>query len=138
MPGEKSLEMQEYYGNKGNSFWKLIFTIFNKSLTQNYDEKLKLLTENHIALWDVLAFCERKGSLDSNIVNEVANDFESLYQQYPKITKVFFSSKNAEKYYDKYIGRKPGIEYITLPSPSGANASKTFEQKLEEWRKLKV
>ncbi|NBL65178.1 DNA-deoxyinosine glycosylase [Flavobacterium sp. NST-5] len=138
MPGEKSLELQEYYGNKGNSFWKLIFTIFNKSLTQNYHEKLKLLTENNIALWDVLAFCERKGSLDTNIKNEVANDFEDLFQKYPNITKVFFSSKNAEKYYDKYIGRKLGIEYVTLPSPSGANASKTFEQKLEEWRQINI
>lgn len=26
MPGEKSLNLQEYYGNRGNQFWKRINT----------------------------------------------------------------------------------------------------------------
>jgi len=136
MPGEKSLELQEYYGNKGNSFWKLIFTLFDKPLLQNYSEKTSLLIENNIALWDVLAFCERTGSLDSNIKNEVANDFESFYRKYPSIKHVFFSSKNASNYYDKYVGRRNDLKYNILPSPSGANASKSFLQKLSEWEAI--
>lgn len=90
MPGEKSLELQEYYGNKGNRFWKLLFTLFNRPLPKEYIEKKQLLEENNIALWDVLAYCERTGSLDSNIKNEKANDFESFYKQYPNIKHVFF------------------------------------------------
>ncbi|MEZ0006543.1 hypoxanthine-DNA glycosylase [Flavobacterium sp. 28YEA47A] len=136
MPGEKSLELQEYYGNKGNSFWKLLFTLFDQPLPKEYAEKKQLLKENDIALWDVLAYCERTGSLDSNIKNEKANDFESFYKQYPNIRHIFFSSKNASNFYDKYVGRKKDLQYSILPSPSGANASKSFLQKLEEWEAL--
>ncbi len=136
MPGEKSLELQEYYGNKGNSFWKLLFTLFDKPLPKEYTEKKQLLEENDIALWDVLAYCERTGSLDSNIKNEKANDFESFYKQYPNIKNVFFSSKNASNFYDKYVGRKKDLQYFILPSPSGANASKSFLQKLDEWEAI--
>ncbi|PZQ89234.1 MAG: DNA-deoxyinosine glycosylase [Flavobacterium johnsoniae] len=136
MPGEKSLELQEYYGNKVNSFWKLLFTLFNRPLPKEYIEKKQLLEENNIALWDVLAYCERTGSLDSNIKNEKANDFESFYKQYPNIKHVFFSSKNASNFYDKYVGRKKDLRYSILPSPSGANASKSFLQKLEEWEAI--
>lgn len=133
MPGEKSLELQEYYANKGNSFWKLLFTLFDQPLLHAYSERKQLLAENDIALWDVLAYCERDGSLDSNIKNEKANDFEAFYKKYPDIKHVFFSSKNASNFYDKYVGRRKDIQYTILPSPSGANASKSFMQKLEEW-----
>ncbi len=134
MPGEKSLELQQYYGNRGNHFWKILFEMFGRPLSIEYNERLQLLSENKIALWDVLQFCEREGSLDSNIKNELPNDFESFYAQFPNIKAVLFSSKNAMVYYDKYVGRKPGLQYYVLPSPSGANATKTYLEKLEEWR----
>ncbi|KGO88567.1 DNA glycosylase [Flavobacterium rivuli WB 3.3-2 = DSM 21788] len=134
MPGEKSLLLQEYYGNKGNQFWRLLFSVFNLEPETNYMDKIKFLKDNSIALWDVLQYCEREGSLDSKIKNEVANDFEIFYSKYPLINKVFFSSKNAAAYYDKYVGRKGYIEYNVLPSPSGANATMSFMQKLEIWK----
>lgn len=134
MPGEKSLELQEYYGNRGNHFWKLLFLIFDREYTYEYSKKLELLKEHQIAVWDVLEYCEREGSLDSRIKNEVPNDFTDFYKSYPNIKHVFFSSKNASAYYDKYVGRKEGIDYTTLPSPSGANASMPFAKKLEAWK----
>lgn len=137
MPGEKSLQLQEYYGNRGNQFWRLLFTVFDKQVKDAYTDKIALLKEQGIALWDVLQYCEREGSLDSNIKNEVANDFEAFYKKYPDIVYVFFSSKNAAAYYDKYVGRKAHISYEVLPSPSGANATMTFLQKLDIW-KIKI
>lgn len=136
MPGEKSLELQQYYGNRGNQFWKLLFTIFNKELIDDYEERIRLLEDNNIAVWDVLEYCEREGSLDSRIKNEHANDFASLYRQFPNLEYVFFSSKNAAAYYDKYIGRRAGLCYGVLPSPSGANATKSFDEKLEVWKEM--
>lgn len=133
MPGEKSLELQEYYGNRGNQFWRLLFTMFNLPLSHEYGEKIKFLHDHHIAVWDVLESCERDGSLDSRIKNECPNDFKSFYLDHPHIKDVFFSSKNAAAYYDKYVGRRNDINYYILPSPSGANATKSFQQKLEEW-----
>ena len=133
MPGEKSLELQQYYGNRGNQFWKLLFLIFGKELSDDYKEKVRLLRDNHIAVWDVLEYCEREGSLDSGIKNEQANDLVSLYKKYPRLEYVFFSSKNAAAYYDKYTERREGIHYDVLPSPSGANATLIFQEKLEIW-----
>jgi hypoxanthine-DNA glycosylase len=134
MPGEKSLELQEYYGNKGNQFWKLLYALLDLPLTHNYEEKVRFLKDYGIAVWDVLESCEREGSLDSKIKKEKANDFKTFYLKHPHIKHVFFSSKNAAAYYDKYIGKSIGINYETLPSPSGANASMSFKDKLEIWR----
>jgi len=136
MPGEQSLKLQEYYGNRGNHFWKLMFTVFHEPFNADYTSRKQFLVRNGIALWDVLAHCERKGSLDSNIKNEVPNDFQSFHLKYPNIQYVFFSSKAASKYYDKYAQRINSIEYFILASPSGANAGKTFLQKLDEWKIL--
>jgi len=133
MPGEKSLELQEYYGNRGNQFWRLMFEIFKKPIVHDYKEKVQLLNEYRIALWDVLAYCEREGSLDSNIKNEMPNNFEKFHKEHPGISHIFFSSKNAAAYYDKYVGRRENISYTILPSPSGANATKPYSVKLEEW-----
>jgi hypoxanthine-DNA glycosylase len=96
-----------------------------------------LLAVRGIALWDVLQYCEREGSLDSKIKNEIPNNFKAFYANYPSIKHVFFSSKNAAAYYDKYVGRKKEINYDVLPSPSGANASKSYSDKLKEW-KIKI
>lgn len=134
MPGEKSLEIQQYYGNKGNQFWKLMFSLFNKEFSSDYDERKQLLKDHNISVWDVLQYCEREGSLDSAIKNEIANDFSSFYAKYPNIKHVLFSSKNAANYYDKYVGKRKGIDYEVLPSPSGANATKSFSEKLEIWK----
>jgi len=134
MPGEKSLKLQQYYGNKGNHFWKLIFTIYGEGFTMDYEARIELLHKHNIALWDVLQYCEREGSLDSKIRNEIPNNFTAFYSRHPNIKKVFFSSKKAAAYYDKYIARKEGLTYDVLPSPSGANATATFEQKLDIWK----
>lgn len=136
MPGEKSLELQQYYGNKGNQFWRLIFSVYNMPMPENYADKIAFLKNNGIALWDVLSHCERVGSLDSNIKNEVPNDFEAFFKTHPNIKRVFFSSKNAEKYYAKYAVKHHDISYCALPSPSGANASMRFEEKLWLWKNI--
>ena len=134
MPGEKSLQLQEYYGNRGNQFWRIMFAVFNEPFTLDYTAKLNFLKRNGIAVWDVLEYCEREGSLDSNIKNEVPNDFAAFYAKHPNIKTVFFSSKNAAAYYDKYVGKREHLVYITLPSPSGVNASMPYVKKLEIWR----
>jgi hypoxanthine-DNA glycosylase len=135
MPGEKSLELQEYYGNKGNQFWRLLYAMLGEELSHDYNTKRDFLKNHHIAVWDVLSHCEREGSLDSKIKNEVPNDFDTFYKENPHVKNVLFSSKNASAYYNKYVGRREGIHYDVLQSPSGANATKSFTEKLEDWTK---
>lgn len=138
MPGDRSLQLQQYYGHAGNHFWKIMFSLFGLPFTKDYEERKNLLLNNGIALWDVLKGCECKGSADHNILNEEPNGFQSFYHQHPGIKKVFFASKKAESFYDKYIGKSPDKLYQVLPSPSSANTWKTFEQKLDEWRIIAV
>jgi hypoxanthine-DNA glycosylase len=64
IPGAKSLEMRQYYAHPQNRFWKIIFELLNENFTTDYSEKIKILKKHHIALWDVIDSCERKGSLD--------------------------------------------------------------------------
>lgn len=136
MPGDRSLVLQQYYGHAGNHFWKLIYTLFDQPLDPDYEARKRFLLEHEIALWDVLESCTCEGSLDSNIKNEVVNDFSAFYQQYPKITHVFFDSRKAEEFYLRHVKKSADKIYHLLPSPSRANASKSFEQKLEAWKEL--
>ena len=138
MPGDRSLQLQQYYGHAGNHFWKILFTLFNMPFTKDYEVRRQLLIDHGIALWDVLRACECEGSSDNNIKNEVPNDFQSFYSTYPAIKHVFFASKKAEAFYDKYVGKDPGKEYKTLPSPSSANTWSTLEQKVEVWKQIKT
>ena len=133
MPGESSIKKQQYYGHGANHFWKIIFSLFEQPLSQSYEERKQLLAINSIALWDVLESCEGKGSSDSNIKNEKPNDFVTFYSEHPLIKTVFLTSGKAEKFYDKYIGKRKDLEYILLPSPSPQNKWKTFEEKVQEW-----
>lgn len=136
MPGERSLRLQQYYGHAGNHFWKLIYTLFNQPLDPDYQGRKQFLLEHHIALWDVLESCTCEGSLDSNIKNEKVNDFAAFYRRYPRIRHVFFDSRKAEEFYLRHVKKSEDKVYHLLPSPSRANASKSFEQKLEAWTEL--
>lgn len=133
MPGEESLRKQQYYGHPNNQFWKILFILYNKPLASDYQERVALLLENGIALWDVLQSCEGEGSLDSNIRNERPNDFNKFYLQHPLIKHVFFTSKKAEEYYRRYVKFTPDKEYATLPSPSPANARMILNEKVDKW-----
>lgn len=136
IPSVESLRKQERYGHKSNQFWKIIFTLFDKPLPDNYEEKNAFLIENNIAIWDVLESCEGKGSLDSNIINEKPNDFKAFFKEYPQIKHVFFTGKKAEEFYKKYVGFDKDRIYTTLPSPSPAHARMTLSEKTEHWKVL--
>ncbi|WP_165040865.1 DNA-deoxyinosine glycosylase [Dysgonomonas sp. ZJ709] len=134
MPSEESLRKQEYYGHKSNQFWKILFTLFAQPFSIDYKERVALLIENRIALWDVLCSCEGQGSADTNIKNGQPNNFALFLSAHPHITHIFFTSKKAEEFYRKYIGFDNNKVYLTLPSPSPANAGTPLVQKIEKWK----
>ena len=135
MPGERSLNLQQYYGNRGNQFWKLLFEVLDIPFSEDYNDRQQTILEHNFALWDVLQYCDREGSLDSSIRNEIPNDFTSFYRRYPAVQAVLFTSKNAAAYYNKYVGRQDGLYFDVLPSPSGANATMRYHEKLAVWQK---
>jgi len=137
VPGVKSLEKQEYYGHPQNKFWKIIFELFDENFTENYDEKIEILKKNKIAVWDVIDTCERKGSLDSEIRNEEANDIENLLQKHPNIRAVFCNGGKALKNLNKILNKNSEIPVYLLPSTSPLHTI-SFDRKLEKWKILKT
>lgn len=136
VPGAKSLEMQEYYAHPQNQFWKIIFHLFNENLPSDYVEKLEFLKRKNIALWDVIDTCERKGSLDSEIRNEEANDIQQLLQNYPSIKAIFCNGQKSFKNLQKIMGKESEIPIFVLPSTSPLHTI-SFEKKIKEWEILK-
>jgi hypoxanthine-DNA glycosylase len=133
MPGIASLEKQEYYAHPRNHFWKIIYTLFDKlPVSDNFEEKIKLIKAYKIGIWDVLENCERKGSLDIHIKNHKPNDFYNLFKTYPNIKKIIFNGKESHRYFIKNFEQKKGITYFVMPSTSPANTM-SFENKLKNW-----
>ena len=85
LPGDKSLELSEYYAHPRNRFWKVIVTITASESPATFADKQHLLLSNTIALWDVAHSAQRKGSLDSAIENVVPNDIDAFIAQHKKI-----------------------------------------------------
>ncbi|RXZ38458.1 DNA-deoxyinosine glycosylase [Oxalobacteraceae bacterium CAVE-383] len=134
-PGAASLAAQQYYGHPQNQFWKLLSAVLNIDLVSlPYPQRLKALLANNIGVWDVIAACERKGSLDSAIRNAQHNDFAPLKKRCPKLKRVCFNGKTSGKLEAAFA--EAGFETLVLPSSSPANASWSFARKLEVWSKI--
>ena len=133
IPGIRSLEMQQYYAHPQNKFWKIICEIFNEEFTTNYQQRIKILEKHHIALWDVIDTCERKGSLDSEIRNEEANKIEELLRNFPNIKAIFCNGQKSHKNLQKILGKKFRLPIIVLPSTSPAYAGLSYFDKLKLW-----
>ena len=134
IPGVKSLEIQQYYAHPQNKFWKIIFELFNEKFTTDYDERIKILEKYHVALWDVIDNCERKGSLDSEIRNEEANKIGELLHNYPNIKAIFCNGQKSHKNLWKILPKDFYLPIIVLPSTSPAHASLRYEEKLKSWK----
>jgi hypoxanthine-DNA glycosylase len=85
-----------------------------------------------MGLWDVLGSCERKGSLDVNIKNQIVNDFEALFIKYKNIDTLIFNGKESYRFFYKKYGQIKGITYHVMPSTSPANTM-SFENNLNLW-----
>ncbi len=135
MPGVDSLRKNEYYGHTRNAFWRIMFDLLECEHTDDYEAKKQMLLKNHIALWDVISKCERKGSLDSKIKADEANNFTELYGKYPNIQYVYFNGAKAYDTYRKKVGFDDVREFVRLPSTSPAHAV-AYKTKLDAWREV--
>lgn len=136
LPGDKSIELNEYYGHPRNRFWKVLATVSNNAIPKNYQEKINLLTTLKIGLWDTAYKANRSGSLDSAIKDEVPNDLENFITNQPELKMIAFNGKTSEALFNKYFDKKSHITYLSLPSTSPANAKFTFEMLCEAWQDI--
>jgi hypoxanthine-DNA glycosylase len=138
-PGVRSLQAQQYYAHPQNQFWKLIFEAFSASSRQeicasSYENRSNWLLQHGIGLWDVYAACEREGSLDSAIENAQLNDLASLKKRCPQLQAI--AHNGGESYRHARHTQGLGLPVYKLPSSSPANASWSFERKLQVWREV--
>lgn len=136
LPGEKSLELGEYYAHSQNRFWKIISSISEQKLPITYVEKKQLLLFAKIALWDVAHQATRMGSLDSAIKNEQPNNLPLFISKHKNLKIIAFNGIKAQQLHDKYFDRKKDLKYLSLPSTSPANARINFETICAQWKKL--
>lgn len=131
-PSVMSRETGFYYGHPRNRFWRLIAEIFNTPLPCTVEEKKELILNNRLALWDVIASCQIKGSSDSSITDVIPNDLLTIIDN-SCITDIVTNGGTAFRLYMKYQHNITGINPIKLPSTSPANASWSFERLIQEW-----
>ncbi len=136
LPGDKSLELNEYYGHPRNRFWKTIAAITNNEEPTSYEDKKALLLKSKIGLWDIAHKAIRKGSLDSAMQNEQPNDIPNFITAHGNLKTIAFNGKKSQALFDKYFERNEGIKYLCLPSTSPANAGFSFETICKIWQQL--
>lgn len=136
-PSVKSRENQFYYGHPQNRFWKVLAALTDSELPETIEDKKKMLLDNRIAIWDVIAQCDIAGSSDSSIKNVVPADIGQVLKD-SNIQKIYANGNTAKKLYDKYVLPKVQIEIEGLPSTSPANAGYSLDRLIEAWGKIKV
>lgn len=136
-PSVKSREEMFFYGHPQNRFWKVTAAVFGCEVPETVSEKREFLLKNNIAVWDTIASCDIVGSSDSTIKNVIPNDIGKILDG-AHIRQIFVNGKTSEKYYNKYIRNKIGIEAVCLPSTSPANAQWSLEKLIDAWRIIRL
>ncbi len=145
MPGVASLEAGQYYAHPRNAFWPIMAALTGCAATAPYAQRTCALLDTGIAVWDVLAACERTGSLDTAIApaSMQANDFAGFFHAHPQIRHVFFNGGLAEQSFRRLV-LKPQqaaiapappftCHFLRLPSTSPAHAGRSLAEKQRVW-----
>lgn len=139
MPGVASLNAREYYAHPRNRFWPLMAALVGRELPDRYEDRLQMLTDHGIALWDVLAECERSGSLDASIdtASQQPNRIGELIAACPEIRTIATNGGHASRTFVRFF---PALSrerlHIALPSTSPANARWPMPALIEAWSVL--
>lgn len=143
MPGEASLRAGQYYAHPRNVFWPIMGALLGFAPDADYRACTAALRSSRIALWDVMAECERAGSLDSGIRSASirVNDFAALFQTCPGIRLVVFNGGTAQREYERRVLPELSrdsihVDRLRLPSTSPAYAAMGFDDKLRAWSAL--
>ena len=134
-PSVKSRESGFFYGHPQNRFWKVLAGILDVPVPVTIDEKKKMLLGHHIAVWDVIASCEIKGSSDSSIKHVVPNDLNRILSV-SHIEQIYTNGNAAFQLYEKYCKSQTHMDAIKLPSTSPANAVYSLEKLVEIWKSI--
>lgn len=136
-PGAASLRAGQYYAHPHNHFWRIVQALWPQHPLpdrQDYGLRCDWLLARGLGLWDVYASCERVGSLDTRIRNAQVNDFAALRARCPRLAAI--AHNGGESFKHARSTALLGVPVCRLPSTSPANASWSFERKLNAWAEL--
>lgn len=143
VPGRASLRAGRYYAHPRNQFWPIMQALLGLDPAADYRQRCAALIEAGVALWDVIAECQRPGSLDARITAASirANPVAALLQRAPSIGCVACNGRRAHAEFRRHVlpalpDRGAGLELLLLPSTSPAYAALSPAAKLEAWRSL--
>lgn len=132
-PSVKSREDGFFYGHPQNRFWRMLAAVFGEEVPADIPAKKALLLRRHIALWDVIASCEIKGSSDASVKNAAPVNIARV-TDVAHIERVICNGTLATKLYQRHLEPIVGIKPIALPSTSPANAAWSLERLTAAWR----
>jgi len=135
-PSVKSREVNFYYGNKMNRFFKILAALFNENEPISIINRKEFLLRHKIAVWDTIKECDIVGSSDSSIKNVKVNDLSVILSN-SNVKYIFTNGNKSFELYNKYIYPINNIEAIKLPSSSPLNASYGLDRLIDEWKIVK-
>lgn len=147
MPSVASLAARRYYAHPQNAFWRIMTALAVRRNALDactppqaripYSKRVAAVKRAGVAVWDVLAMCEREGSGDAAIVagSERANDIPSLLVKSPSVCAVALNGGKARQCFERHIRANlpREMQVVALPSTSPANARMTPAQKQTIW-----
>jgi len=71
-----------------------------------YEEQMEVFTSKGFALWDILQSCERKGSLDNDIKDEVPNAIRDFCDEQQTVQRIIMANGMKQcSFFSKYFGQ---------------------------------
>lgn len=132
-PSVLSRKNDFYYGNPQNRFWRMMAAcVGEERVPEEDDAKRELLLSHGIALWDVIASCDIRGSSDASMKNVVPTSIERVTDAAP-IETVICNGGTAGRLYRRHLEARTGLTATILPSTSPANAAWSLERLIERW-----
>lgn len=127
-----------FYGTRRNQFWPIMEAVY-KVKPVTVKEKQDLFTRLGIAVTDCLAASGRKknDNADTSLANYRFNTkvIKNILRG-NNIVTIYFSSKFAEKLFEKMKFKSKTIKLVTLPSPSPRYARLSLAEKIERYKQL--
>ena len=127
-----------FYVTKVNQFWPILEQVYNTDL-RTREQKKSLFEKLGLAITDMIYQCERRkvSNLDNNLINIVYNTkaIEEILAKH-NIKIIYFSSRFAEKLFNKIFGQTIDIKQVVLPSPSPRYAAMSKAQKIARYKEV--
>ncbi len=123
-PSVSSLEKSEYYAHQRNHFWPILATIALQrekravgagspkveDAPPDWPSRVVLAMELGLAIWDLVASCERSGSLDTAIKNPTLNDIDAFVAERPSLGCIVLNGSAASAFFAKRFAPGSGLE----------------------------